>query len=246
MQIIISQPRYLPALCYLNRLRHADIFVLLDDVQRQYLDFENRNRIFDENGGKWLTIPIASGRSERICRTNIAAKPWRNEHFQKLQNAYRKAPFWDADVAWHLGGYDQPQEQESPLTEFTVHHLNNVCSYFGFTANLVLSSTLSIDHETKGPEHLRDITDAVGADSYISGPNGRDYRVDVAFEGKQLYFHDYVHPAYPQRGNSFVPWLAFFDALFFIGKDAVQALIDTPLELTDILGNKHTYYRTCK
>lgn len=243
MRIVISQPRYLPALCYLNRLRHADLFVLLDDVQRQYRDFENRNRIFAENGGKWLTIPIASGRFERICRTNIAAKPWRDEHFQKLRNTYSKAPFWDADVARYLGGYDQPQEQESSLTEFTAQHLTDVCSYFGFTPNVVLSSTLNIDHETKGPEHLRDITDAVGADAYISGPNGRDYHVEVAFDGKDLFFHDYVHPVYPQKNALFVPWLAFMDALFFIGKNATQELIDTPLELTDMLGNKHIHQR---
>lgn len=247
MQIIISQPRYLPAICYLNRLRHADLFVFLDDVQRQCRDFENRNRIFDCSTDRWLSIPIASSKYEKINNVLIADNgSWREDHFQKLQSVYKKAPFWDADVARYLGGYDLKHDTSLLFCAFTEQHLKFVCEYFGFVPNLAYASTLDIDHEKKGPDHLRDITDAVGADTYISGPNGRDYNVMAAFEGKQLYFHDYVHPVYPQRGNSFVPWLAFFDALFFIGKDAVQALIDTPLELTDILGNKHTYYRTCK
>lgn len=65
----------------------------------------------------------------------------------------------------------------------------------------------------------------------------------MAFDGKDLFFHDYVHPVYPQKNALFVPWLAFMDALFFIGKKATQELIDTPLELTDMLGNKHIHQR---
>ena len=43
--VAISQPRYLPAINYLDRIVRADVFVLLDTCQHQPRAFEHRNRV---------------------------------------------------------------------------------------------------------------------------------------------------------------------------------------------------------
>lgn len=59
-KLVISQPRYLPVISYLQRLYFADIFVFLDNVQRQPRGVENRNKIIVNGKEKWLSIPVKS------------------------------------------------------------------------------------------------------------------------------------------------------------------------------------------
>ena len=69
---VISQPRYLPALNYLQRLYFADIFVIFDVVQREVRGFENRNKLLLPKP-KWLTIPVSSSGREKIYKSVLVS-----------------------------------------------------------------------------------------------------------------------------------------------------------------------------
>jgi hypothetical protein len=65
------------------------------------------------------------------------------------------------------------------------------------------------------------------ATEYFSGPFGRDYIDQQAFDeaGIKIVYHDYDHPVYPQyqgkNGNGeFVSHLSIVDLLFNCGPDA--------------------------
>ena len=233
--IIISQPRYLPIVNYIQRLRHADIFVFLDNVQRQARGVENRNKIIINGIPKWLTIPVSSSTRTLIKDAQIDGLKWVSKHKATIYTAYKKAPFFDERF---IESYYQDIEKvlletNFSYTETIIHLILNVCKIFGFTSNIIKATELNIPL-TKGVENLFNITKAAGADIYISGSNGRKYGVKEYFEKREIkvLFNDYVHPVYLQfNTKTFVPWMCFFDTLFNIGYEETKKLIEKPLDL---------------
>ena len=57
MIVAIHQPHFLPWLGYLHRMSRADLFVLLDHVQFERRNYQNRTRIRIEDEARWLTVP---------------------------------------------------------------------------------------------------------------------------------------------------------------------------------------------
>ena len=45
MIVAAHQPHYLPWLGYLDKLAKADLFVVMDDLQFEQSNFQNRNRL---------------------------------------------------------------------------------------------------------------------------------------------------------------------------------------------------------
>ena len=66
---------------------------------------------------------------------------------------------------------------------------------------------------------LANLTRAVGADVYLSGPGGRGYLNLEPFneEGIEVRFQKFHHPEYTQRFPGFAPNMAAIDALFNAG-----------------------------
>lgn len=237
MKVVISQPRYLPVISYLQRLYHADVFVFLDNVQIQRRGVENRNRILVNGKVKWLTIPVASSRLEKICSAKIHGLDWIEEHSRKLVEAYKKHPFFNNAYvnAYYKGVEDILKKTNFSYAETLIRLVLNACEMFGFKPNFVRASELNIP-EARGVENLYNIAKAVGAKVYISGGNGRQYGVKEYFESRDIKvkFHDPEIEVYPQYGSQeFVPFLCFFDTLFNIGHDGTIAMINRNWVLKD-------------
>ena len=68
MIVTIHQPEHLPWLGFFNKADQADLLVLLDVVQYRKDYFQNRNRILNQHGPIWLTVPVrvAGGSEARI------------------------------------------------------------------------------------------------------------------------------------------------------------------------------------
>ena len=77
-------------------------------------------------------------------------------------------------------------------------------------------------------EKLKDICKALGATTYISGINGKNYIKD---EFINTQYHTYSHPTYPQLWGDFIPWMAFVDNLFNVGLDKTKQMIKDGYEL---------------
>lgn len=236
-RVFISQPRYLPFLGYLQRLHHADVFVFLDNVQRQYRGFENRNKILVGSQTKWISIPISSSRLAMISSSLVDGCVWVEEHKRKIIEAYKKHPFFDNFYVdeYYKNLLKTLNEKEFSYSEALIKLINNVAGIFELNVNTVRASQLSIP-SAKGVENLFNICENVGASVYISGSNGRSYGVKEYFEnrGKKVLFHDAKAHPYPQFGNSgdFIPFLCFFDPLYNLGYSEVRSFILQPLELS--------------
>src|SRR5258708_23436686 len=103
MLVAIHQPTFMPWLGYFDRMARADLFVLLDHVQFERRNYQNRPLIRLEDEARWLTVPVVQvSQKERIVEKRIDNPPdtsgprwWGPSHFLTLRYAYRKAPFFD-------------------------------------------------------------------------------------------------------------------------------------------------------
>ncbi|MDR2646488.1 MAG: WbqC family protein [Holosporaceae bacterium] len=227
--VVISQPRYLPAINYLQRLYCADLFVFLDNVQRQSRGWENRNKILQNNKETWITIPVSSSSREIINKSVIFGTDWVDEHKNIIRQTYIDHPYFsnealdkcykDIGSALILSDYN--------YAKVITHMLLNICSFLGFNPNVALASENS-GQSTTGANKLVQIIKNVNGDIYVSGANGKKYDVVRAFSANNIkvMFHNYVYPRYPQYNSmDFHPWMCFFDILFNVGLEKVGQLI---------------------
>src|SRR5215472_11637463 len=102
MIVAAHQPHFLPWLGYLHKVASADLFVVMDDLQFEAQNYQNRNRVKVNNGTAWLTVPLVKGsQQDRILDKRIANDASPKEHWQRrawltLSTHYRKAPHFPA------------------------------------------------------------------------------------------------------------------------------------------------------
>ncbi len=99
------------------------------------------------------------------------------------------------------------------VTDFLAAELKVECGF-------ELASELGVTGSGQGL--LVAICSRLGADTYVSGPLGRDYIDDEEFRaaGIELYYHEYDHPAYPQLFDGFQPYMSAIDLLFNCGDES--------------------------
>lgn len=233
MKIIVSQPRYLPALNYINRLANADKFILLDTVQRQARGWENRNKLLCNGNGKWLSIPIESSSRALICDTKIKGSAWIDDHKNTVRNYYQKAPYFDESIIqmYYSGIEDSLEEDDFSFTATIEKSIENLENILAFKSNVLRASSLNMDRDdwTTGPGELKRIAKLAGASTYISGPNAKEYGIEDVFDTIKVRYHDYEHPVYKQGNKDFIEYLGFFDAVFYAGVDTVSEWINRNL-----------------
>jgi hypothetical protein len=222
MIVSIHQPHFLPWLGYLQRMAQADLFVLLDHVQFERRNYQNRTMIRMDGEARWFTVPVIQrSQKERIVEKLIdnrmeGARGWGAGHLRTLKYAYREAPF--------LGHY-APQlrqvfeTQWERLVDLNQAALDFLRGAFDIHTPLVRSSDLAV--EGARGELILDICRAVGADTLLAGLGGSRGYLDVeafARAGVRVEFQQFRHPQYRQCGpQPFMPGLSAVDALFNCG-----------------------------
>jgi hypothetical protein len=239
--IVISQPRYLPAITYCQRLFFADKFVILDNVQRQTRGFENRNRVLVNGEKKWITIPSKSSSRALIRNTAIQGNDWIADHKQKLYDYYSAAPYFDESyIERYYGDIDKIiDEINYDFTETLIYLIKNLCSIFHFSPDIIRASSMgsAAIEEAAGPDKLLEIAKFVDADIYVSGLNGREYGIIETFQesNTKVKFHADTPERYDQKlaDGNFEPNMAFFDALFYAGYTWLEEQIKKEPKLED-------------
>jgi len=222
----ISQPRYMPALIYLQRMSLVDVFVLLDDVQHSR-EFENRNYIKTPQGRNWLTISCRKGRMKinELCVSNAN---WVEEHKEIIRRNYKNAPFYSEEIL----SYIYNLEFNEIFSETIKSYLKNCINLLDIETELIVSS--SLDVRTSGARKLADISEKLNFDLYLSGINGREYIENEFLEcGVKVKYHIYEHPEYPQQWGAFIPWMGIVDILFNVGLERTIEMLDENNKITD-------------
>jgi len=229
MIVAIHQPHFLPWLGYLHRMAQVDAFVLLDHVQFERRNYQNRTMIRMNDEARWLTVPVIQhSQKERIMDKEVdnrleGPKWWSPNVFNTLRHAYREAGFFGLYAAQLRQLFDTRFERLVDLNQAGLELLRGA---FGITTPLLRSSELAV--EGARMDLILNICRAVGADTLLAGMGGsRGYLDTEAFAraGVRIEYHDFKHPEYAQCGDApFIKGLSAIDMLFNCGPQASSML----------------------
>ena len=210
MLVAIHQPHFVPWLGYLDRMVRADLFVILDHVQFERRNYQNRTH--DPPRGRvasWLTVPVVQlSQKETIIEKQVdnpedlgSRAGGAPTHFKTLKYAYRKSPYFDAlraapagDLRGALGQARRPEHGDARIPARGARRSpRRSCS----------SSHAAADGQRS--ELLLNICQEVGAErTFLGGIGGsRDYLNKAAFDeaGMGVVWQEFTHPVYPQCGD---------------------------------------------
>ena len=226
MKVAIHQPHLLPWLGYLHRMASVDLFVVLDHVQFERRNYQNRSQIRIDNEARWLTVPVIQrSQKELITEKEIDnSVEWGAKHFATLKHAYRGAKFFTPELK---GILERRWGRLIDLTWETTAYLRDA---FGIRTQLVKSSELAVDGAKS--DLIFNICEAVGAKALVAGFGGSQNYLDrakFAGAGIAIETHQFTHPVYRQCGTApFMPGLASVDLLFNCGPQSRDILFGEP------------------
>lgn len=181
MIISIHQPEYLPYIGFFYKMNKSDVMVLLDSVQFEKNDFQNRNRIMTKNGEVMLTVPVIACSNTMIKEVRIADDAWRKKHWKSIEMAYCKKLHFSEFAPFLKKVYETKWEK---LSDLNVELITSVRDYLGIKTELVKSSTLGVSG--KKTDLLIAICKRLGADTYLSGVGGKDYLEEEKFKAEKI------------------------------------------------------------
>jgi len=220
--ISINQPAFIPWLGYFQRILLSDLHVVLDHVQFEKNSMINRNKIKTKDGKElWLTIPVkTSGRFGDLSINKIEIhnnRKWQKRITESIKHSYGKSPFFNEyykDLELMIcDDYLLLNDIIKRISKYLISQLQiNIPIYY--------STDLAIRNEKS--ELILELCKYFKADTYISGPFGRNYLEIEKFESAKikLLFHDYNHPTYKQINGGFISHLSILDLLFNKGPES--------------------------
>lgn len=220
--VTIHQPNYLPWIGLFSKVKRAECFVVADDFPYTKHSGTNRNKIRTNSGWYYLTIPIEKiYYNTPICNVLLPSdKSWIKNHWENIRSHYAKSMFFklfsDSFSEFYKNDFQY-------LWELNMEIILYLIACFKIEVEIIRSSDLGIDNsELNKTETLIEITKAVGGNTYISGPSGRDYLDHKLFRDNEinLSYFCFQHPEYRQRYKPFIPNISAIDLLFNVGSAA--------------------------
>ena len=152
MKVGIHQPNFLPHLGYFEKIRKADVFVFLDDVQYSKQGYTNRVKL----NSKWVTFPCKKG--NLISEIEIS-NPKHN--LMKIFKRFKQecplgSKFYEKTFA----------RDHNMLVDFNLETILLGMEYFGIETTLYCTSQMKIAGNSN--QLLVNICKELGAKTYIT------------------------------------------------------------------------------
>jgi hypothetical protein len=223
----IMQPYFLPYIGYWQLIASVDTFVVYDNIQYTKKGWFNRNRILDGDHDRLFTIPIKKDSDYLNVDQRVLSDDSRQEISRTLriiQNTYRKAPYYEQAYPVIEACF---MHDDKNLFGYIYASIDALCAYMSIPTDIVVSSTLPIDHSLKAEQKVMALCKAVDTTTYINAIGGIELydKADFAANGLELGFIKSRPIEYRQYGNAFVPWLSIIDVMMFNDKAAIATML---------------------
>jgi len=223
--VTIHQPEHLPWLGFFDKMRQADVFVLLDTTQFAKDDFQNRNRIKTASGATWLTVPVyKKGRSvQTILETEICNdRNWRNRCWSMIEQSYRQAPYFTEYKSFFEDLYTRKWTR---LVDLNTTLIRYIAEQLGITTTIITASDLGIYEHGSTLVNVT-ICRKLTASVYLSGKYGLNYLDETPFyeHNIEIRYQQFQHPIYPQIGGAFISHMSAIDLLFNCGATSLDII----------------------
>jgi hypothetical protein len=222
--VVIHQPDFLPWLGFFDRLRSADLYIVLDHVQFIRRGWTHRDMIKASAGATWLTLNIQKAHQNTPIRDIqlTPGKDWRQDNLNLILENYRKARFFSEVFPRLENLYARPIEN---MAAMNLAGLDLLGDMLDTKTPRLFSSEMS--PEGASTMMLVDLLRKAGATRYVSGLGARAYLDTALVEkaGIELVWQDFTHPVYRQLHGPFVPMLSSIDALFNCGVEETRKML---------------------
>ncbi len=226
MIVTIHQPDFLPWRGFFDRLRQADLFVVLDDVQFLRRGWHHRDRVKTQKGSVWLTVPtLRKGMFHQLIRDVRIdnSSDWRRKHLGVIRASYAKAPFFKQIFAGFETVYGRGHEF---LIDLCMDLIYWAMTWLDIETECVFASDLNAPGAST--QRLVNICAGVGADTYLTGTGSRNYLDESLFKtaGMAVRWQQLEMQPYPQLHGAYEPDLSIFDYLMMQGSMTGEAAYD--------------------
>lgn len=212
------QPIFLPWPGFFYKALHADVTVLLDDVQFPHgRGWMTRNRLKSPQGELWLRVPVhrkGRGKQRIIDVALVQEGDWRHTHLESIRQHYADAPYLQDYFPFIQAVY---QGKQRFLVDLNVEFIQHLWKALGLKGRLVRQSDLGI---TGGKTRLlADICGALGADTYVGLSPAEKYIEQDVFRaaGIDVRLLRFRPPLYPQLWGWGIYNLSALDLLLNCG-----------------------------
>jgi WbqC-like protein family len=218
--VVISQPMYFPWVGLFEQMRLADVYVWLDDVQFSKGSFTNRVQVLLPDKQAWMTIPLADKTERDIRDLSAKGNGWKASHRDLLAQSLRKSGYLDNA----LGVFDEAVSHEQIVDILIASSETCARNLRAMPPQSYKSSDLGI--EGRGSARVLDIVRCFGGTRYLTGHGAAKYLDMESFEaaGVAVEFMDYQVVPWPQRGDSFTPYVTALDLIAVKGANAPDHL----------------------
>jgi hypothetical protein len=220
MIVAIHQAEHLPWYGYFHKMKMADVFVILDNVQFKKNYFENRNRIYTPQGLKYITAPVKmKGHLSKKFYEIELVDNWKKKYVKTLEFNYKKAPYFE-DIRALIDEINNYSDNNLfNLNMLIIEHIKKLLDI-----DIKLIKATDLDAKGYKTELLIDILIKLKADSYIVGKSGFDYMNLELFEKNNISLikHQVQHPLYkPFNYKKFTDYPSIIDVIANLGKENI-------------------------
>ncbi len=229
MKLAIMQPYIFPYIGYFQLINAVDKFVVYDNIQFTKKGWINRNRVLVNGRDEYFTIPLKKDSDFLNVDQRKLADTFKTDRvklLRRINESYRKASEFNAVYPLIESVINNDEEN---LFAYIYQSINAVCKYLDIKTELVVSSTIPIDHNLKSQEKVIAICKALNATSYINPIGGVElYAKDVFMQnGITLNFIKTDAISYKQFDNEFVPWLSIIDVMMFNSRETIKGYLNS-------------------
>jgi len=226
-KIAIMQPYFFPYIGYFQLINAANEFVIYDNIEFTKKGWINRNRILVNQADAFITLPLKKDSDYLHVKDRYLADTWdieRKKMLNRITESYRKAPYFKET-------YEVIEKcimnEDRNLFKFILHSVQTLMQYLHIETNLVISSSILIDHQLKSDEKVTAICKERGADIYINPIGGLELYDKEIFKKNnlELQFQKANNITYSQFNNEFIPWLSIIDVMMFNSKEEINKFL---------------------
>ena len=164
MKITIHQPEHFPYMGFFQKMKAADLFVVLDNVNFKKNNFQNRNKFKNKQGvDEWFGVSVPKKSTSSLIKdvvpVDTTINNWNKKVVSKLKHNFN-LDFSDI--------YGQPT-----LLDINMASIEWARQKLGITNEIIYASQLDVCGGKS--ELLANICKSLGATTYISGTSGKEY-----------------------------------------------------------------------
>jgi hypothetical protein len=228
MKLAIMQPYFLPYIGYFQLMNAVDQFVVYDNIKFTKRGWFHRNRILVNGTDKMFSIPLKKDSDYLDVAVRELAGSFHKESqkiIRTIEASYRKAPYYKEVMPLVEKCF---QHSAVNLFHFIHTSLTLLTRFLEIDTDIIISSSIDIDHTLKSQDKVLAICKSLDADTYINAIGGQNLYTAEAFinKGIELRFIKTKPVKYDQFDNEFVPSLSIIDVMMFNSKEKITEYLN--------------------